>query len=152
MSEKEIQQRIKKMHGLMLRRFGPKFWKSGKRNGQLREPGMTVPFSAAELHSWVMAEVGIYASPCPFCGTPIDALSLSLDHDVPASRGGSLVLDNLVCCCLKCNKLKGSLTGDEFRGFMLYVRDLAPAAQSDILTRLNAGAMGMRLRYFGRKA
>jgi 5-methylcytosine-specific restriction endonuclease McrA len=152
MSEKQILARNKKMYGLMVRRFGPKYWKSGRRQGVLRDPGRTLPFTAADLHSFVMRKVGEKAVPCPFCDVSIDALNLSLDHDVPTSLGGSIGLDNFVVCCQKCNRAKGQLTGNEFSELLLFIRiNLSQAAHDDILLRLGTGAMGMRLRYYGRK-
>lgn len=50
---------------------------------------------------------------CGVCGDPVDpaldyphALSASLDHIVPVSRGGSHTADNLQCAHLTCNRHK----------------------------------------------
>lgn len=149
-------QQIKiRVHGIycpMVKRFGPKNWKSGKRAGLLRVAGQVVPFTEAQLLDWLMARIGLNAIPCPLCGVPIDALSVSLDHIVPASRGGSLGLDNLTPCCAQCNRTKGSLTSIEYRALLALLDELNPLAKADVLNRLKMGAMGARLRYFGKKA
>ena len=45
---------------------------------------------------------------CQYCGEPFDSKDLSLDHVVPISRGGRHSWDNVVCCCVDCNKKKGN--------------------------------------------
>jgi 5-methylcytosine-specific restriction endonuclease McrA len=41
---------------------------------------------------------------CAYCGEP----ATTLDHVHPMSRGGLTVPENLVACCLECNRRKGS--------------------------------------------
>lgn len=41
-----------------------------------------------------------------------------LDHDVPRSKGGRDVLENLVCACSRCNSQKGAKTGEEYRAWL----------------------------------
>lgn len=48
---------------------------------------------------------------CVYCGSEDD---LTIDHDVPQSRGGSDDIDNLVTCCRACNASKRDLTKEEF--------------------------------------
>ena len=36
------------------------------------------------------------------------------DHAVPISRGGVDYIENIVTACLRCNRLKGNMTGEEF--------------------------------------
>lgn len=38
----------------------------------------------------------------------------TIDHKVPRIKGGSGKSDNIVLCCLKCNKEKGSMTAEEY--------------------------------------
>lgn len=58
---------------------------------------------------------------CVYCGTSSDEKTeasrkavLSIDHIVPESRGGSASVDNLVCCCRKCNSEKNDRTPEEW--------------------------------------
>ena len=52
-------------------------------------------------------------STCQFCGRPLPASELTLDHVVPRSRGGHTDWDNLVACCHPCNNLKGDRLPEE---------------------------------------
>ena len=45
---------------------------------------------------------------CQYCGE--QRLALTLDHVVPKEQGGRTDWENLVCCCIKCNNLKGNRT------------------------------------------
>ena len=48
---------------------------------------------------------------CQFCGRA--DIALTLDHVMPASRGGDDSWENLVCACVKCNNRKGDQTPEE---------------------------------------
>ena len=50
---------------------------------------------------------------CVYCGKSIG--TLTCDHVVPVSRGGSSTLDNLVTACLACNVAKATRTPEEWR-------------------------------------
>lgn len=50
---------------------------------------------------------------CQYCGGRFDSKDLSLDHVTPISRGGRHAWDNVVCCCVQCNKAKGNRTPQE---------------------------------------
>jgi 5-methylcytosine-specific restriction endonuclease McrA len=43
---------------------------------------------------------------CAYCGEPLGR-SPTLDHVVPKVHGGLTVRQNLISCCLKCNRCKG---------------------------------------------
>jgi len=45
---------------------------------------------------------------CQYCGAVLPSSDLTLDHVLPRSRGGSSTLENLVACCLPCNRRKGN--------------------------------------------
>ena len=51
---------------------------------------------------------------CWYCG----ATAKGLDHIKPRSQGGSNHPDNLIPCCARCNKSKGTKTTEEFRRFV----------------------------------
>ena len=44
---------------------------------------------------------------CQYCGHQFARAELNLDHVVPRSRGGTSTWENVVCSCLRCNRLKG---------------------------------------------
>lgn len=44
---------------------------------------------------------------CQYCGHVFPRPGLNLDHVIPRSRGGKSTWENVVCSCLRCNRLKG---------------------------------------------
>lgn len=51
---------------------------------------------------------------CTYCGDELGP-DWEADHVVPWSRGGRTTLDNGAAACHECNRLKYSMTGDEFQ-------------------------------------
>jgi 5-methylcytosine-specific restriction endonuclease McrA len=51
---------------------------------------------------------------CTYCGDT-DA-PLCADHVIPLSRGGTNLIDNLVCACIPCNSSKSDRLLEEWRG------------------------------------
>jgi hypothetical protein len=144
-----LKTRVHGIYSAMTKRFGPKYWKSGKREGSLREPGQNLPFGELELLAWMEERFpGGSAHSCPFCRVPIDAFICTLDHAIPISRGGLIGLVNIDPVCPLCNALKGEMTPIEYRSFLDWMEEQHPAAQADIVKRLRTGGMGMRLRYY----
>jgi 5-methylcytosine-specific restriction endonuclease McrA len=47
---------------------------------------------------------------CQYCGHSRTSRELNLDHVVPLSHGGSSTWENVVCCCISCNRRKGNRT------------------------------------------
>jgi len=52
---------------------------------------------------------------CVYCGSTKD---LTVDHIIPASRGGKTNFDNCTTACRPCNNTKGSRTPNEAKMFM----------------------------------
>ncbi len=52
-------------------------------------------------------------SRCQYCGQHFTTRELNLDHVIPLSRGGRSTWENVVCCCLECNSLKGNCLPEE---------------------------------------
>ncbi len=50
---------------------------------------------------------------CAICGSPIDFESMTIDHKIPLSRGGTNDFANLQPTCSVCNLLKSALTMPE---------------------------------------
>lgn len=46
---------------------------------------------------------------CKYCYEVLTMKTLTIDHVVPVSAGGTDAFKNLVACCKYCNKLKGNL-------------------------------------------
>lgn len=133
---KDFNDRCDRLFDNMRNRFKARYWKSGKRKGMMKSPGRELPFDRYAIREFMNLQVGFLAIPCPYCGRAMDILSLTLDHIVPVSRGGSLGFDNLEPACDSCNRQKGELTKEEFVALRQFIRSLAPAAQSDIQKRL----------------
>ena len=50
---------------------------------------------------------------CQYCGSRFRSQDLNLDHVRPLSRGGRSSWVNVVCCCLRCNRVKANRTPAE---------------------------------------
>ncbi|MBI1874483.1 MAG: HNH endonuclease [Acidobacteria bacterium] len=65
-----------------------------------------VPFSRAN----------IYARDefmCQYCGDGYASNELTFDHVIPVAQGGSKDWENIVTCCIPCNRRKGGRTPDQ---------------------------------------
>ena len=63
---------------------------------------------------------------CQYCRIWGDGSSLTLDHVVPRAQGGMTRWDNIVTCCVQCNRAKGSRTPEQ-AGMMLQARPRRPS-------------------------
>jgi 5-methylcytosine-specific restriction endonuclease McrA len=50
---------------------------------------------------------------CQYCRKKFSRSELTIDHVVPRSLGGKSVWENVVCCCIDCNRKKGGRTPEE---------------------------------------
>ena len=46
---------------------------------------------------------------CAYCGKDLDIDSATIDHILPKFKGGHNVKSNMISCCAKCNRSKGSV-------------------------------------------
>jgi hypothetical protein len=106
-----------------------------------------LPYTRQEFYSWLWKRVGLQAIPCPYCNSPIDILSLLIDHMIPLKLGGSVGLDNQEPICAGCNGAKGALMPEQFRALLQFLRTLGPTAEADILGRMKMGGGFMRSRF-----
>jgi len=60
---------------------------------------------------------------CQYCGAR--NVALTIDHVTPKDRGGTSDWSNLVCCCTKCNNIKGNRSPEE-SGMRLRRRPFRP--------------------------
>ena len=47
---------------------------------------------------------------CQYCGLKLPSTELTFDHVIPVSQGGRKVWENIVTCCVRCNRRKGGST------------------------------------------
>ena len=52
---------------------------------------------------------------CQYCGSRFPTEELTYDHVLPRSRGGKTEWENIVTCCVACNRKKGGRTPGEAR-------------------------------------
>jgi 5-methylcytosine-specific restriction endonuclease McrA len=50
---------------------------------------------------------------CQYCGDNPARSFLNLDHVTPRSQGGRTTWENVVCCCVPCNRRKGGRTPEQ---------------------------------------
>ena len=67
-----------------------------------------VPFSRANIY----ARDGYT---CQYCSHQFPTQELTFDHVVPVSQGGRKDWENIVTCCVSCNRRKGGRTPSEAR-------------------------------------
>jgi 5-methylcytosine-specific restriction endonuclease McrA len=90
-----------------------------------------VPFSRAN----------IYARDdhaCQYCGQAFPTAELTFDHVVPVAQGGRKDWENIVTCCIPCNRRKGGLTPEQAGMRLVRVPrrpDKAPAIRITIKQR-----------------
>ena len=82
-------------------------------------------------------------SVCPYCNKQIPPLDFSIDHKIPKNRGGTNSLDNLHLVCIKCTKVKGDLTDEEFRQLINFLKD-NPIIYENLYKRLRMAGMVFR--------
>lgn len=145
-SHKDFMRKSYQLYRDMERRFQQK----ENKRGRVTRVGREIPFELDAFRNWLTNTLGGQEdgfTRCPWCKTPIDVGNLVPDHATPASRGGSLELDNLMAVCDRCNLRKGSLTVDEYRALLNGLDTFPEAARTDILQRLEiAVQLAMKVR------
>lgn len=146
-------ERVEALWASQKRMAAPKKWHSGRRAGMVRTPALPIQFRKPDLRAWLWQKVGLNAVACPYCGVPIDILSLTLDHIFPRSAGGAFALDNTAVICRDCNERKGNLTHEAFTALLAFAREnLSGYDQGVLLARLKAAHAGSANRFFRDKA
>jgi 5-methylcytosine-specific restriction endonuclease McrA len=65
-----------------------------------------VPFSRANIYARDQYS-------CQYCGEAFATSELTFDHVVPVAQGGRKDWENIVTCCITCNRKKGGRTPSE---------------------------------------
>lgn len=50
---------------------------------------------------------------CQYCGRKLPKYELTIDHVIPRARGGKTTWENVVLCCIICNRRKGGRVPEE---------------------------------------
>jgi 5-methylcytosine-specific restriction endonuclease McrA len=72
----------------------------------VRRPKSTVKFSRQNIYARDRYR-------CQYCGDRFPTEDLTYDHILPKSRGGKTAWENIVTCCIECNRKKGGRTPGE---------------------------------------
>ena len=62
------------------------------------------------------SRVNIYARDnhsCQYCGDSLASSELTFDHVIPVAQGGRKDWENIVTCCITCNRRKGGRTPEQ---------------------------------------
>ena len=71
------------------------------RHVRMKRPFADVPFSRANVYARDDHR-------CQYCGHRLPPAQLTFDHVVPVARGGHKGWDNIVTCCIPCNRGKAT--------------------------------------------
>jgi 5-methylcytosine-specific restriction endonuclease McrA len=72
----------------------------------IRRPKSPVRFSRQNIYARDRYQ-------CQYCGNKYPTEDLTYDHVIPKSRGGRTQWENIVTCCVECNRKKGGRTPHE---------------------------------------
>jgi 5-methylcytosine-specific restriction endonuclease McrA len=87
-----------------------------------------VPFSRANIYARD-------SFTCQYCAEAFATQELTFDHVIPVSQGGRKDWENIVTCCVSCNRRKGGRTPEEARMHLIRIPrrpDSAPAIRITI--------------------
>ncbi|SRR5690606_27683437 len=73
---------------------------------RIRRAVTHVPFSRANIYARDEHK-------CQYCGKGFPTAELTFDHVVPVAQGGRKDWENIVTCCITCNRKKGGRTPEE---------------------------------------
>ena len=87
----------------------------GTPNGRIRVPRVIVlkGYDRVPRRHVRYSRLNIFARDdytCQYCGSQPHRSGLNLDHVIPRSLGGRTTWENVVCCCIECNRRKGGRT------------------------------------------
>ncbi len=90
------------------------------RHVRMKRAFADVPFSRANVYARDHHT-------CQYCGERLAPSQLTFDHVVPVARGGRKDWNNIVTCCIPCNRRKGDRLPEE-AGLQLVRRPRRPPA------------------------
>jgi len=90
------------------------------RHVRMKRSFADVPFSRANVYARD-------EHTCQYCGHRFPPSQLTFDHVIPVARGGRKEWENIVTCCIPCNRRKGDLLLEQ-AGLRLVRRPRRPSA------------------------
>jgi 5-methylcytosine-specific restriction endonuclease McrA len=75
---------------------------------------------------------------CQYCGARLPSEDLTFDHVIPRSRGGKTTWENIVTCCIPCNREKADRT-PAVAGMRLRGRPKKPAYLPAVTVKMSSG-------------
>lgn len=130
-----MRERVYKVYSGMVSRAKPRYFKSGKRMGQVSRHGIDkLPFTREQLWKLALEQVGSGVILCPYCvaigrnAFSIDLGNAVFDHKEPLAVTGitGWRIDNLVCICTDCNGIKGNMSYECFVALMQHIEAMPP--------------------------
>lgn len=111
----------------------------GRRLTRFQQKKLDAAFARADREAALRAQDGR----CAYCLTPLTYKSVTREHRVPRSAGGSDNRENIAASCAPCNKLKGSLPEKQFKRLIHEPRRGEPIAHRLVWVdyRLNLALM-----------
>jgi 5-methylcytosine-specific restriction endonuclease McrA len=98
------------------------------RHVRMKRSAVRVPFSRTNVY----ARDG---HRCQYCGESRPPCELTFDHVIPVARGGEKAWENIVTCCIPCNRRKGDRTPEE-SGLRLIRRPHRPQGLAALTPRV----------------
>ena len=155
---KQFLDRAAELYSSQLRRSKERRGPSGK----ITRVGYVLPFDREQFTNWLVTQFPGGIRRC-ICTKPIDVFNCQVDHVTPLERQGSPALSNLECICESCNKIKHTMTGEEFRKLLEFIKEMGsrfPDGQAvksithrlQSYSSLKASANGQRARKVKAKA
>ena len=108
----------------------------GNLASRVRRLGHKMPDKLAMQHEITRVLRGRYT--CGWCGETLTPSTLSVDHAIPASRGGNSGIRNLMLVHKLDNRRKGELTIGEYRGLLNLIEGWPDAARLYVLRKLSS--------------
>jgi 5-methylcytosine-specific restriction endonuclease McrA len=103
-----------------------------------------IPVPGKDVQLEIRREVykkALAKSQCPWCGRALSPKIVSLDHQVPLSRGGTgKARTDYNVICRRCNKLKSNMTSEEYGEFRKFMSRMPDVVRKNIELRLLMGA------------
>jgi 5-methylcytosine-specific restriction endonuclease McrA len=110
-----------------------------------------LPYTQQQFAQWLWSQIQLQAILCPYCRTPIDILSMELDHKTPLRKGGDMSFENRQCICKRCNGCKGAFTHEQYLLIARFMDGPAASFRQQLEGVLANGNHASMLKFFPRQ-